>query len=113
MRSHLTPLQAACTDMRSFSSSPPSASVNTTAGVHRLVRIVLEALWSKFVGPVLLWPLLSHRGALPVWAAGSGKAAPAPAPAQPSSTQLPSGAVPRAYVWSQVCDTKRAAFCTS
>lgn len=31
---------------------------------------MLEALWTKFVGPVLLWPLLCHRGATPLWAAG-------------------------------------------
>lgn len=83
-------------------------------GVQRLVRIVLEALWTKFVGPVLLWPLLYHRGATPLWAtsgrgsqrsnmgastaaakaAASPKAADGPAGIKRSastSTQLPSG----------------------
>ena len=45
-------------------------------GVQRLVRIVLEALWTKFVGPVLLWPLLCHRGGMPLWAAGRQRSNP-------------------------------------
>lgn len=80
------------------------------------MRIVMEALWTKFVGPVLLWPLLCHRGATPLWAAASGRGsqrsnsgvsaaavnaaiaaaagADGPTPvrrSQSSSTQLPSG----------------------
>lgn len=70
------------------------------AGVQRLVSIVLEALWTKFVGPVLLWPLLCHRGATPRWAAdgrggqrsNSGTSAPAARPASaPAAADGPAG----------------------
>lgn len=41
------------------------------AGVALVGQILTEALWSKFVGPVLLWPLLVHRSPLPAWAAAA------------------------------------------
>ena len=41
------------------------------AGVTQVAKILLEALWAKFVGPVLLWPLLTKHKAVPAWAAGS------------------------------------------
>lgn len=82
-------------------------------GVALVGQILTRALWSKFVGPVLLWPLLAHQSPLPAWAAaaaaktarssigcaseGSPAASPSPG-ASPragaaAATRLPSGDV--------------------
>ena len=55
--------------------SPPShhwcSVCSRMTGVQSVVRIVLEALWAKFAGPVLLWPLLTQPKSLPSWAAAA------------------------------------------
>lgn len=58
------------------------------AGVTQVAKILLEALWAKFVGPVLLWPLLTKHKAVPAWA-GAGRAG--VGSARRASAALPTG----------------------